>query len=236
MEPSSDAARTGHGRTGREGTFAGARAGPRRPRGPRSTWTRVYPGRATAEGEALTDADEHDFPGDWPPGLLVLLWPELFAGDDGIEQLQIEVAVMAMADAGLISVYLARGWDCFLFGRLRLLSEQGRVGGSEQPDAGTPWLWQEILAAIERHESTWFGYRLHQLRDQTRLAARSRGIINDDHRRRFLGSVNVNAELRAASEVAARALAQRWTKFVKTHPALHEELVQATRTHEAAIG
>jgi hypothetical protein len=198
----------------------------------RHSWTQVYP-----VGAAMANREDQEFPGDWPPGLLVLLLPELFGGEEDLDQKQLEVTVMTMADAGLIGIYLAHGWDGFLFGRLRLVSERGPDDVPRPPEAGTPWLWQEILDSIGRHETTWFGYRLHQLRDQTRLAAQARGIIRDDHHRgRLHGGHTVNAEYRAAAEPAARALARRWGEFIAAHPALHEELTEATRSHEAAIG
>jgi len=171
---------------------------------------------------------------DEPPCLWVLLWPELFDGTEAPDQKQVEVAVVELAAAGLIDVYLIRGWNGSESVRI-VPTAQAKTISTHDAGSGT-WVYQRLLAEAEEHRPGSFGGRLSHLRQQTRQAAIARGLLHAKQPDRFLPQPErVDPQLKARAEVPARAAANRWRQFVQTQPRVHRALIEATGLRGAVV-
>lgn len=171
---------------------------------------------------------------DEPPCLWVLLWPELFDGSEAQDQKQVEVAVVELAAAGLIDVYLTRRWNGSESVRI-VPTAQAKTISTQDTGSGT-WVYQRLLAEAEEHRPGSFGGRLSHLRSHTRQTAIARGLLHAKQRDRFLPQPErVDPQARARAEEPARAAAQRWEQFVQSQPRVHRALIEATGLRGAVV-
>lgn len=198
------------------------------------SWQRVEPlPMLDPDGVPLYRLDDG-----WTPGLLVLAWPEQFVGAEEADRKQVELAVVTLADAALVDLYLAPVWGSSRRG-LRIVPRAARADGVDLADLGgdsseVPWVWQSVLAAARAARPGSYGERLFHWRGQTLRAAQARGLVRPERRDRFLArAAGLDPEVASTSKADAERLARWWAQFVAVHPELHEALVRATAIHDA---
>jgi hypothetical protein len=203
---------------------------------PRTDW-QVPPGWKRVEPLPMVDPDGVPLAGlddDWTPGLLVLAWPELFIGDEDADRKQVEVAVLTLADAGRVDLYLAPVWGSSR--RCLRIVARDVEGAPVSVDEATsispsdvPWVWRAVLAEARVSRPGSYGERLFQWRGHTERAAVARGLMVPPRRDRFLArKATVDPVVVRASEIHATRLARWWSRFVAAQPDLYDALVRAT--------
>lgn len=168
----------------------------------------------------------------WAPDALVLLHPELFAArmptDDAeiaqivpAPQVQVEVAVFALAAAGLIRLWVRRP-PLGIMNRFAVVVDpvDGMTADDILPLGRPAWVSDLILAKVYSagRLPIWGRSSLRGLQGRSARAAAASGMVRD-------GQPDPRA--REASGTAARALSHRWTVFITDYSRLHLSLRRA---------
>jgi hypothetical protein len=170
----------------------------------------------------------------WKPDALVLLHPEMFGG--GGAQTQVEVAVFALADWGLVRLSLQSGWRRFVVSSLLISRVEGLAGDNIGTKPGSAWASDAILAKVydPYRGQTWSGRGLYRLKTDPGDAALVWGMASKEKLHWWKpASIVAQPEASQASVAASRGLAQRWDRFTSDYPALHKAITSAATTPEA---
>jgi hypothetical protein len=175
------------------------------------------------------------FLGTWPPGLLVFVWPQMFVGSETGEQKQVEVALLALAEAGLVDLFTTRRWGSTRR-NLRVFARDDAGRASSAFAAPNPWVWQRVLAEAMTHRAGHYGERLSHLRPLTRQAALGRGLLHLEYRRQSRTRTTFqDPSFADRTQQPAAVLAQRWAEFVGNYPEVHDAMIHATSIPDGVV-
>jgi hypothetical protein len=171
----------------------------------------------------------------WRPDALAFLHPDLFGGGDSDAQIQVEVAVFALAAAGLIKVS-ARSWlRSVMAGPAAISGVQGLSCQDISPPGGPMWVSDLILFKVYSPGPvpTWRGGRLYALQERPGRAALELGLASRQKGHWWRRPATVaDPRSKEAAEPAARQLADQWWQFAADFPTLNKARRAATKTPE----